>query len=91
MSALGERLHVRTVVSTGGGRLNGALLRAGLLDEIEVEILPIAVGGTATRAMFTAGDLGPDDDPTPLRFLGAIELGEGRVLVRYAVARATGQ
>lgn len=89
MSALAERLGVRTVVSSAGGRLNGALLRAGLLDEIEVEVVPIAVGGATTPALFTTSDLAADESPTPLRLLGATDLGEGRVLLRYAVRTAT--
>ena len=85
MSALKDRLGVRTVVSTAGGRLNGALLRAGLVDEIEVEIVPIAVGGTATPALFTTSDLAPSDAPTRLRLLEATVRREGRVLLRYAI------
>ncbi|EHR52161.1 pyrimidine reductase, riboflavin biosynthesis [Saccharomonospora marina XMU15] len=85
MSALRQRLGVRTVVSTAGARLNGAMLRAGLLDEIEVEVVPIAVGGTTTPTMFTAADLAATDTPTRLRLLGVTELREGRVLLRYAV------
>lgn len=82
---LGERLGVDTVVSTAGGRLNGALLRAGLVDQIEVEVVPIAVGGTATPAMFTAPDLGPTDPPVALRLLEVEQRSHGRVLLRYAV------
>lgn len=85
MSTLTRLLGARTVVSTAGGRLNGALLRAGLVDEIEVEVVPIAVGGTTTPALFTAADLAPDDAPRPLRLIEAIPRSGGRVLLRYAV------
>lgn len=91
MSALKERLGVRTLVSTAGGRLNGALLRAGLVDEIEVEIVPIAVGGTATAALFTTTDLAPSGAPTRLRLLEATVRREGRVLLRYAVQVTGGE
>lgn len=85
MTALHDVLHARTVVSTGGGRLNGALLRAGVVDEIEVEVVPIAVGGTTTPTMLTAPDLGPTERPVPLRLLEVQERSGGRVLMRYAV------
>lgn len=88
MTALKQRLGTRTVVSTAGGRLNGALLRAGLVDEIEVEVVPVAVGGTATPALFTTTDLAPDDSPTRLRFIEATPRSGGRVLLRYAVEPA---
>ena len=89
MSTLAESLGARTVVSSAGARLNGAMLRAGLLDEIEVEVVPIAIGGTTTPALFTTSDLAPDDAPTPLSLLAATGLGEGRVLLRYAVRAGT--
>ena len=85
MSTLHRLLGTRTVVSTAGGRLNGTLLRAGLVDEIEVEVVPIAVGGTTTPALFTTTDLAPDDTPTRLRLIETLPRSEGRVLLRYAV------
>src|SRR5665648_491093 len=50
MSLLGSELQVRTVVCTGGGRLGGALLRAGLVDEVDIDVLPIVIGGRGTPA-----------------------------------------
>ncbi|MET8760243.1 dihydrofolate reductase family protein [Lentzea sp. NPDC004782] len=85
LEELDRRFGVRTVVSTGGGRLNGALLRAGLLDEIEIEVVPIAVGGTTTPILFTAADLPPDGSPTQLRLLAAEPRSRDRVLLRYQV------
>ena len=86
---LQDLFGVTTVVSTGGGRLNGALLRAGLVDEIEVEVLPMAVGGTTTSSLFMAPDLYPTDRPVPLRLLEVAPRSEGRVLLRYEVLRQT--
>ena len=88
MTALHERLGVTTVVSTAGARLNGALLRAGVVDEIEIEVVPIAVGGTTTPTMFTTTDLGPDDPAVSLRLLGVEQVPHDRVLLRYAVLPA---
>jgi riboflavin biosynthesis pyrimidine reductase len=87
LARLAEVLEVRTVVASGGGRLTGALLRAGLVDEIEVEVLPIAVGGTRTPALFTAPDLPDDADPNALRLLAVdVDVAKGpRVLLRYEV------
>jgi riboflavin biosynthesis pyrimidine reductase len=88
LAALRARFGVETVVATGGGRLGGALLRAGLVDEVEVEVLPMAVGGTTTAALFTAPDLDRAAAPTGLRLLGVEERPGGRVLLRYAVERS---
>lgn len=88
MTTLQQRLGTRTVVSTAGGRLNGALLRAGLVDEIEVDVVPIAVGGTSTPVLFTATDLAPDEAPVRLRLVEATPRSGDRVLLRYAVDSA---
>lgn len=87
LRALGDVLGARTVVVTAGPRLGGALLRAGVLDEVEVDVLPLSVGGTTTPTLFTTPDLGPSDAPVPLRLLDVHRRDDGRVLLRYAVDR----
>lgn len=87
LRALADVLEVRTVVVTAGARLSGALLRAGVLDEVEVDVLPMSVGGTTTPTLFTTADLGPSDAPVPLRLLDVRRRDDGRVLLRYAVDR----
>ncbi len=84
---LGQVLGVRTVVCTGGGRLGGALLRAGLVDEIDIDVLPIAIGGRGTPALFDAQPLSPHEDPTPLDLLSAEPLPTGVLRLRYHVHR----
>jgi riboflavin biosynthesis pyrimidine reductase len=84
---LHEHLGVETVVATGGGRLSGALLRAGLVDEVDVEVLPAAVGGRGTPALFDAPPLLPDEWPTRLRLLTADVLEDDHLRLRYAVSR----
>ena len=62
------------------------LLRAGLVDEIEVEVVPIAIGGEATPTLFTAPDLPVDGVPTQLELTSAEIRSQGRVLLRYSVS-----
>jgi riboflavin biosynthesis pyrimidine reductase len=71
-------------VCTGGGRLGGALLRQGLVDEIDVELLPWAVGGRGTPMLFDAAPLAADEWPTRLELLSC-ETEQGRVRLRYRV------
>lgn len=85
LELLGERLGVRTVVSTGGGRPGGALLRQGLVDEIDIDLLPWAIGGRGTPALFDAAPLAPDEWPTRLHLLDHEALPDGRVRLRYSV------
>jgi hypothetical protein len=87
LSVLAGRLGVRTVVCAGGGRLGGALLRHGLVDEIDLEVLPWAIGGRGTPALFDAAPLSREEWPTRLSLLEQEALDDGRVRLRYAVVR----
>ena len=83
-----HELTVGTVVCTGGGRLMGALLRAGMVDGIDLEIMPAAIGGRGMPALFDAPPLGPTEWPTPLRLVSCDTTNAGHVRLRYAVEHA---
>lgn len=85
LGVLQRDLQVRTVVATGGGRLGGAMLRAGLVDEIDIEFLPAAIGGRGTPALFDAPPLGPEDHPTRLELFQHEITADGHVRLRYRV------
>jgi riboflavin biosynthesis pyrimidine reductase len=53
---IGERFGVRTLMLEGGGRINGAMLRAGLIDEVSVLVAPVADGRIGTPALFDGDD-----------------------------------
>jgi len=76
---------VCTVVCTGGGRLGGAMLRAGLVDEIDIDVLPVVIGGRGTPALFDAPTLSPDEWPVALDLMSAESLDGGIVRLRYSV------
>ncbi len=80
------RLGVTRVVSHAGGGLNGALLRAGLVDEIDLLVLPAAIGGQGTPAIFDGPPLGDGELPVRLRLLGTQTETDGTVRLRYEVA-----
>jgi riboflavin biosynthesis pyrimidine reductase len=85
LQKLRTRLGVESVLSTAGGRLNGALLRAGLVDEVNVELLPAVIGGRETPALFSAPSLKAGEWPTRLELLTAQVQAGGRVWLRYRV------
>jgi 2,5-diamino-6-(ribosylamino)-4(3H)-pyrimidinone 5'-phosphate reductase len=85
LEKLESQLGITCVVSTAGGRLNGALLRAGLVDEISIEFFPAIIGGFETPALFDSPALKPDEGPTRLKLISAQVQAEGRVRLRYEV------
>jgi riboflavin biosynthesis pyrimidine reductase len=80
-------LGVECILSTAGGKLNGALLRAGLLDEVNVEVLPGLIGGTETPTLYDSTALGLDEPLTPLELISCQAQTNGRVWLRYRVVR----
>jgi 2,5-diamino-6-(ribosylamino)-4(3H)-pyrimidinone 5'-phosphate reductase len=79
-------LGVDRVVSTAGSRLNGALLRACLVDELDVVVLPAIIGGFSTPVMFGCADLEASQPPTSLELITVEGEPSGRVHLRYRVA-----
>lgn len=78
-------LGVTCVVSQAGGGLNGALLRAGLVDEFHVVLLPTLIGGRETPAVFDGPPLGIGELPTSLRLANVQSSADGAVWLHYAV------
>jgi 2,5-diamino-6-(ribosylamino)-4(3H)-pyrimidinone 5'-phosphate reductase len=87
-SKMRSHLGVECILSTAGGQLNGALLRAGLVDEIMIDFFPAIIGGKGTPALFDAPPLQADQLPTPLRLLSAQTQPSGWVELRYQVLKA---
>jgi 2,5-diamino-6-(ribosylamino)-4(3H)-pyrimidinone 5'-phosphate reductase len=85
------KLGVTCVLSTAGGKLNGALLRAGLVDEINIELLPAIIGGVETPSLFDSPALSLDEWPTRLELISAQVQAEGRVWLRYQTTPCEGQ
>lgn len=84
---LTAKLGVTAVVSRAGGGLNGALLRAGLIDEIHLTVSPHAIGGEGTPSIFDGVPLAKGELPTDLRLLFAHAESDGSLWLRYEVAR----
>ncbi|MBO0834773.1 MAG: dihydrofolate reductase family protein [Actinobacteria bacterium] len=87
LSAMAAKLRIRCVLSTAGGGLNGALLRAGLIDELSLTIAPAFVGGLGTPSVLDGTPLAVGERPTALRLLSLHADAAGTVLLRYEVLR----
>jgi riboflavin biosynthesis pyrimidine reductase len=88
LGKIGERFGVRTLMLEGGGRINGGMLRAGLIDEVSLLVAPVADGRIGTPALFDVDG----DDVRPWRL--ALEDVERRandvVWMRYRVESPAG-
>lgn len=80
-----DELGVHCVTSKAGGGLNGALLRAGLIDELHLTLSPTAIGGLGTPSVFDGPPLQPGQSPTSLRLLSVHAEADGMVALRYEV------
>ncbi|HEY5846073.1 MAG TPA: RibD family protein [Microlunatus sp.] len=86
LSLLKTRLGASCVVSEAGGGLNGALLRAGLVDELHLVLLPALIGGRDTPTIFDGPPLRPGGQAQSLRLLKVRNSDDGAVWLHY-VAR----
>ncbi|MGM0405809.1 MAG: dihydrofolate reductase family protein [Thermoplasmatota archaeon] len=80
-----SKLNIEKVLTTSGGRLSGALLRKGLLDEINILFNPVIIGGYETPTLFASPDLKEDEWPTRLKHLMTQIEPDGTIRVRYKV------
>jgi 2,5-diamino-6-(ribosylamino)-4(3H)-pyrimidinone 5'-phosphate reductase len=88
LEKIGERFGVKTLMLEGGGRINGAILRAGLIDEVSVLIAPIADGRIGTPALF---DVDGDDGAPQRLTLESVERRAGDLIwLRYRVEKDAG-
>lgn len=85
---LAERYGVTAVRVDAGGRLNAAMLRGGLVDEISVVIAPYLAASPAGPLRLVAGT----DNPAAVALaLTATErLRDGHIWLRYAVCGISG-
>ncbi len=84
---------VRTVMLEGGGRINGAMLDAGLIDEVSLIIAPVADGGLGRAALFDVDVEGGSPvlrhSSSQLTLRSVEQRGAGLLWLRYDVVPAT--
>jgi 2,5-diamino-6-(ribosylamino)-4(3H)-pyrimidinone 5'-phosphate reductase len=82
LEKIGARFGVRTLMLEGGGRINGAFLRGGLIDEVSVLISPVADGRVGMATLFDV-----ESDATHRLVLDAVERrGDDVLWLRYRVS-----
>lgn len=89
METLRTEFGVERLAVTGGGHINGALLAAGLLDEVSVMIGPGIDGRRGMTAVFDGID-DPSRPATLLSLRSVERVNEGTVWLRYTTAGRKG-
>ncbi len=77
---------VKTLMLEGGGKINGSLLRAGLIDEVSVIVSPVADGRMGTPALFDVE--GEDVNPHRLALENVERRADDTLWLRYRVTDA---
>ena len=72
----------------GGGTFNGAMLKAGLIDEISHITVPVADGGLGVSSFFDIPGEPPSRAAATLRLVSHKQLPGGVIWARYKVRRS---
>src|SRR6266513_2845375 len=86
LEKIGARFGVRTLMLEGGGRVNGGMLAAGLIDEVSILVVPVADGRVGTPAVFDVERSGAV--PRQLALEAAERRSDDMLWLRYRVDNA---
>ena len=87
LETLNRELGVERLMLEGGGGANGALLRAGLVDELSLVICAVIDGSSGAPTVFNSGD--KDLGPAPIESMVLVShqvLDGGAVWLRYRLS-----
>ncbi len=85
LAKMRTQLGTRCLVSEAGGGLNGALLRAGLIDELHIITVPALIGGLGTPSVMDGPPLGTGSFPEQLRTIDVQVGTHGTIWAHYEV------
>ncbi len=85
MRKLGSAFKLKNLMLQGGGKFNGAMLAAGLVDEISHITVPIADGGMGVSSFFDIPGDAPAKAAAKLQLMSRKNLPGGVTWVRYRV------
>lgn len=89
LETLNRELGIERLLLEGGGGANGALLRAGLIDELSLVISPAIDGSSGAPTVFNSGDVDLGPAPIERMTLASHEvLDGGAIWLRYRLSSA---
>jgi len=87
-ASLYQKYRIKRVTIQSGGELNAVLLRAGLIDAVQIVVAPCLIGGRNTSSLVDGDPLRTDADLMkirPLKLTGCRGLEDSYVLLEYEV------
>ena len=88
LELLGKELGIKKLLVEGGGNVNGALMAAGVVDELSILVAPAIDGALGITGVFEVPDAKGLAGKVRLRFNACEALAHGLVHLRYAVSAA---
>jgi 2,5-diamino-6-(ribosylamino)-4(3H)-pyrimidinone 5'-phosphate reductase len=85
LEKLTKSFGLRKLMLQGGGKFNGAMLHAGLIDEISQVVVPVADGGVGVSSLFDIPGDPPKKAAASLRLMSRKPLPGGVTWMRYRV------
>jgi 2,5-diamino-6-(ribosylamino)-4(3H)-pyrimidinone 5'-phosphate reductase len=79
--------RIRRLRIDGGGHVNGSFLKAGLIDEFSLVLLPLADGHSDNKAVFEVSDDDPRRQATRFRLKSIKRIEKDFLWLRYEVVR----
>lgn len=81
-----NKLNVNTIATSSGGQLSGALIRSSLLDEINILLSPIVIGGYSIPTLFASPEpQWPTVKPNRLQLMEVKHFMNDKLWLRYKV------
>ncbi len=81
-----QKLNVSTIITSSGGRFSGALIRESLLDEINILVCPVVIGGYATPTLFASPEIDwTTGSASKLSLVESRNVGSDKFWLRYKV------
>lgn len=85
LEKIGKSFKLKKLMLQGGGKFNGAMLQAGLVDEISHITVPIADGGLGVSSFFDIPGEPPSKAAATLQLTSLKKLRGGAIWARYRV------
>src|SRR5580698_3536612 len=90
LDKLATKFDIATLLLEGGGKINGSMLRAGLIDELSLLVAPVADGSSGSPALFDVLEPHTNDRASARWKLRSMERRADDIIwLRYSIDRAS--